>query len=132
MKNRFLCYLILVCCVVPFFQSCQIGKGQSNDADQLDSSYARAKAYYDSIDFHREAILASPETKRIQAGLNHFYDHVLGPRFNGSMLVARKGIIIFEKHRGYADFSQKIPITKNTTFQLASTSKPFTAMGILY
>ena len=132
MKSRFVYLWVVLLGALPFIQSCQVGKGQANDDSQLDSSYARAKAYYDSIDFHREAILSSSRTRKIQKGLAHFYDHVLGPRFNGSMLVAHKGVIIFEKHKGYADFGQNTPITKNTTFQLASTSKPFTAMGILY
>src|SRR5690625_359097 len=118
--------------IIPFIQACQTGKGQSNIDGLADSSYLRAKAYYDSIDFHKKAVLSSPEIKRIQKGLEHFYTHVLGSRFNGSMLVAHKGITIFEKHQGYADCQQKTPITNNTTFQLASTSKPFTAMGILY
>ncbi len=132
MKKQFIYLLMGIFFLFPFIQSCQVGKGQPNEDTQYDSSYARAKAYYDSIDFHRQAILSSPETKRIQKGLDHFYKHVLTSRFNGAMLVAHKGVVIFEKHQGYADFDQKIPITKNTTFQLASTSKPFTAMGILY
>src|SRR5699024_1624548 len=112
--------------------SCQIGWGQSNDVKYRDSTYYKAKAYYDSIAFHKASVLSSPKTKRIQKGLNHFYTHILGSRFNGAMLLARKGVIIFERYKGYANFDKKIPITKNTTFQLASTSKPFTSMGILY
>lgn len=134
MKNRII-YLLTgaIFLLIPFLQSCQTGKGQSNEDGQYGNyAYARAKAFYDSIDFHREAILSSPETKMIQQGLNHFYRNTLGSNFNGSMLVAHKGVVIFEKHQGYADFEKKIPITKNTGFQLASTSKPFTAMGILY
>lgn len=132
MKKQFIYLLAGILLIIPFLQSCQEGKGQSNDYSQLDSAYAQAKAYYDSIDFHRQAILSSPETKRIQKGLERFYSRTLTSRFNGSMLVAHKGVVIFEKHNGYADFNKKVPITKNTGFQLASTSKPFTAMGILY
>ncbi|HLR38018.1 MAG TPA: serine hydrolase domain-containing protein [Chitinophagaceae bacterium] len=117
--------------LLPFIQACQTGKGQSSQSF-LDSSYYSAKAYYDSISFHKQSVLSSPETKKVQKGLDHFYNHVLGSRFNGAMLVAKKGVVIFEKYQGYANFEKKIPITKKTGFQLASTSKPFTSMGILY
>jgi len=109
-------------------ESCQNTVGRNNTT----SDYDHAKAYYDSLEFHREAILSSSETKKIVSGLETFYKHDLGSRFNGAMLVARKGVVIFEKYQGYANFSTKTPIDRNTTFQLASTSKPFTAMAVLY
>ncbi len=132
-KNNYdsLFLIIGILFLFPFLQSCQT-RGESSEEDYIDSSYFEAKAYYDSVAFHKKSVLSSPETKKIQKGLNYFYNHTLGSRFNGSMLVARKGVIIFEKHQGYANFATKTPITKNTTFQLASTSKPFTSMGILY
>src|SRR5699024_7004639 len=83
--------------LLPFIQACHTGKGQSSQSF-LDSSYYSAKAYHDSISFHKQSVLSSPETKKVQKGLDHFYNHVLGSRFNGAMLVAKKGVIIFEKY----------------------------------
>jgi len=52
-------------------------------------------------------------------------------RFNGTALVAIKGNVIYKGARGYADFSQKIPIDINSSFQLASASKPFTGLSVM-
>ncbi|MFA5298436.1 MAG: serine hydrolase domain-containing protein [Lutibacter sp.] len=51
--------------------------------------------------------------------------------FNGSILVAKNGKILFEEHIGYKDFRQKTPIESTSTYQLASVSKQFTAAAIL-
>jgi len=51
--------------------------------------------------------------------------------FNGSVLVAKNGKIIYQKHVGYADMEHKISIAPNTKFELASISKIFTAILIL-
>ncbi|GGI57816.1 serine hydrolase domain-containing protein [Winogradskyella haliclonae] len=51
--------------------------------------------------------------------------------FNGNVLVANKGEVIFKKSYGYADESTKRKINNETIFELASVSKQFTAMGIV-
>jgi CubicO group peptidase (beta-lactamase class C family) len=51
--------------------------------------------------------------------------------FNGSVLVAKNGKIIYQKNVGFADMEHKVPITSNTRFELASISKTFTAILIL-
>ena len=59
-------------------------------------------------------------------------DSVLPPRvFNGAILVAKNGEILYEKYMGYADFLKKDSLTDTTAFHLASASKPFTAVAIL-
>ncbi|MCD6179534.1 MAG: beta-lactamase family protein [Bacteroidales bacterium] len=52
-------------------------------------------------------------------------------RFNGTALIAVKGKIIFEEARGIANFSNRTPIKIESSFQLASASKPFTALSIM-
>ena len=52
-------------------------------------------------------------------------------RFNGNVLVAEKGNIIFQKSYGYADFDSGRMLNDSSVFELASVSKQFTAMGIL-
>ncbi len=52
--------------------------------------------------------------------------------FNGAMLVAYKGNIIYENYCGVEDITTQKPLSKNSIFQIASTSKTFTATAILY
>jgi CubicO group peptidase (beta-lactamase class C family) len=51
--------------------------------------------------------------------------------FNGTVLIAQKGVIIYENAFGYSDLRGKTPLTLNSGFQLASISKTFTGVGIL-
>ncbi|NWF82028.1 MAG: beta-lactamase family protein [Chloroflexi bacterium] len=51
--------------------------------------------------------------------------------FNGVVLVARDGNIIFEQGYGMADREAQTPITDRTQFYLGSLNKPFTAAAIL-
>ena len=51
--------------------------------------------------------------------------------FNGSVLVAKNGKVIFNDHYGYADFRNKTRLNDHSIYQLASVSKQFTAVSIL-
>ena len=51
--------------------------------------------------------------------------------FNGVVLVAQKGIILYEKAFGLKEKKNKDSLTLNSVFQLASISKTFTGAGIL-
>jgi CubicO group peptidase (beta-lactamase class C family) len=51
--------------------------------------------------------------------------------FNGSVLIAQKGIILYKAAFGYADFVKKDSLCLNSAFQLASISKTFTGTAIL-
>ncbi|GGA85170.1 penicillin-binding protein [Puia dinghuensis] len=62
----------------------------------------------------------------------HFFDPMLAGRFNGSILVAKDGIILFEKYKGFRNpVRHQDSITAHTAFHLASVSKTFTAMATL-
>ncbi|MDD3877706.1 MAG: serine hydrolase [Bacteroidales bacterium] len=50
--------------------------------------------------------------------------------FNGNILLAIGGNVVFEESIGYADFPNRVKLDINSVFQLASVSKQFTAMGI--
>ena len=52
-------------------------------------------------------------------------------KFNGNVLIAEKGKIIYERSFGFADFKTGKKISQHTVFELASVSKQFTAMGIV-
>lgn len=52
-------------------------------------------------------------------------------QFNGNILVAEKGKIIYQQALGYADYNTKRMLDDNSVFELASVSKQFTAIGIM-
>lgn len=51
--------------------------------------------------------------------------------FNGGILVAQKGKIVYQRSEGYANFEEGILNTDTTRYNLASISKPITAIAIL-
>jgi len=51
--------------------------------------------------------------------------------FNGNVLIAEKGKIVYHKSFGFAELKDTIPLGKNTAFSLASITKPFVATGIM-
>ena len=51
--------------------------------------------------------------------------------FNGSVLVAKEGRVIYKRSYGYADRARKELNSDTAHFNLASLSKPFTALAIL-
>lgn len=51
--------------------------------------------------------------------------------FNGNILVAEKGKIIYQKSFGLADFKNKKPLTAESIFNIASVSKQFTAAAVM-
>src|SRR6185369_10858379 len=52
-------------------------------------------------------------------------------QFNGNILVAEKGMLIYQQALGYADYNTKRLLNDTSVFELASVSKQFTAMGIM-
>ncbi len=52
-------------------------------------------------------------------------------KFNGSILVAYDGEVIFNDYNGYADFINDDTLKAHSAYQLASVSKQFTAMAIM-
>jgi CubicO group peptidase (beta-lactamase class C family) len=52
-------------------------------------------------------------------------------RFNGNVLIAQNGKVIYEKCFGYEDYKAKKPLNACSAFQLASSSKPMTAAAIM-
>lgn len=69
--------------------------------------------------------------------LNRFYvglkidSFVKSKNINGNIIVAKDGKIIYKRSEGYANFEDYKPLNFQSTFQLASTSKPFTAVSIM-
>lgn len=61
-----------------------------------------------------------------------FYEKkLLRTGFNGGILVAKNGEVIFEAYHGYYNLRKKDSLTSHSAFHLASVSKTFTAMATL-
>lgn len=77
--------------------------------------------------------LSDAELANYKHKLNTFFDSMLLRRnFNGGVLVAKGGNILYEQYIGYKNPKIKTDtIDVHTPFHLASTSKPFTGMAVL-
>lgn len=77
--------------------------------------------------------ISPAELRSLSTKVTHYFDStLLSKGFNGQMLVAKNGTIIFEKTMGFADLRTKDPLAETTSMHIASTGKTFTAMAILY
>lgn len=109
--------LVIVC-------SCQSGKGKTPQPPVKDTVQktviadpflpeAEKKKYHDEIDAFIKKY--------------HFLEHL-----NGSILIAKNGVPVYEAYHGKQGFPhKKDSINADTPFQIASTSKPFTAAAVL-
>ncbi len=78
------------------------------------------------------AVISSEERQRIKLQSEIFYDSMLdNSGFNGGMIVAKAGNIIFEKYKGFVNIDGKDSINASTSLHIASVSKTFTAMAVL-
>ncbi|MCU7549179.1 beta-lactamase family protein [Chitinophagaceae bacterium LB-8] len=86
----------------------------------------------DSMHVAAMASLSNLEKQKYQHAIENFLNHsLLRSDFNGSILVAKNGTIVYEKYVGYKDIKTKEGLTAETPLQIASTSKTFTAIAIL-
>jgi CubicO group peptidase (beta-lactamase class C family) len=76
--------------------------------------------------------LDKQEFRQYHRILSSYFDSLLLKRgFNGGILVAKDGAIVYEKYAGYADLRKKDSLTSSTPMHIASTGKTFTAMALL-
>ena len=90
----------------------------------------------DSTVIKKPAIILERFSKNETKKVNHKLDSLLKRinkrhDFHGSILVAKKGKLIYQNQIGYADFRKKTKLTNESIFQLASVSKQFTAASIM-
>ncbi len=55
----------------------------------------------------------------------------LEERFNGTILIAEKGAVIYEKSFGFSDYRNRVPLNSHSMFNVASVSKTFTGVALL-
>lgn len=73
------------------------------------------------------------EVRHYRNEISGFIDSTFGRRhFNGSVLIAKNGEVLYEKYSGFRDPRvQRDSISPSTPFHLASVSKTFTAMAAM-
>ncbi len=72
------------------------------------------------------------ETKKVTHKLDSLLKRINKRHdFHGSILVAKKGKLVYQNQIGYADFRKKSDLSEASIYQLASVSKQFTAASIM-
>lgn len=116
-----------------FFYACGIILAISGCSQKQKDKLAEQKAEI-SLRYEIPAPKEISETERqkLYNQCQHFFDTVLVPSaFNGGIIVARGGNIVFEKYRGSVNINIGDLITAFTPMHIASISKTFTAMAVL-
>ncbi|MET0395134.1 MAG: serine hydrolase domain-containing protein [Chitinophagaceae bacterium] len=76
--------------------------------------------------------LSQQDFRRYLRELTAYFDkHLPAGSFNGGILVAKEGHVLFEKYTGFANLRTKDTLTDSTSFHIASVSKTFTAIAVL-
>jgi CubicO group peptidase (beta-lactamase class C family) len=96
------------------------GRGDKNQSDSLLISLPPVPA------------LSAADMARYKGACELWYDTMLKNRgFNGGILVAKNGNIVFENYMGTGHLKSTDTVTGKTPFHIASVSKTFTAMAVL-
>ncbi len=113
---------LLALCLLTIVQSC---KSKSSPTKPEDDSLQ----YYPPTPLQ----LSKEDFRHYYRAVSAYFDTMLLDKgFNGGILVAKNGEIIYEKYVGNRDIRKKDdPITDTTAMHIASTSKTFTAVAIL-
>jgi CubicO group peptidase (beta-lactamase class C family) len=116
LKNIFVSALLVI-----LLWSCDAGEGKST----------RSK---DTV-----AKAAIPEPTLSEEEKKFYHDKIVAyfsktsflKRFNGSILIAKNGVPVFEMYKGFSNFITKDSVDAESPLQIASTCKPFTAAAVL-
>jgi CubicO group peptidase (beta-lactamase class C family) len=73
----------------------------------------------------------TPRRAATADSLRHYFEQLKKSGFNGTVLFAENGEIVFSKAYGYGNLKTKDTLTMESAFQLASISKPITALAVL-
>lgn len=113
--------ILFVTCFLYSLRSCDYA-GRSNSVPVNDSTANEVT----------HTVIPSSQLRRYISEVDRFYDKAFDrPSFNGAFLVAKNGQIIYERYKGFSDFSTKDSLTYRDAFHIASISKTFTGMAVL-
>lgn len=75
-----------------------------------------------------QSLFPAHKRAQIDSMINTWHHHGI---FNGGIAIIQKGNVVYQRSAGYANFETGVLNTDTTRFNLASVSKPFTAIAVL-
>ncbi len=117
MKNLFAPTLLIL-----FFVACNVTSADKQQPEE------------DSLQYYppTPGKINQQEFRQYFRELGAFFDSsLLRSGFNGGILIAKNGSVIYEKYAGFADLRKKDSLTDSTSLHIASTGKTFTGIAIL-
>jgi CubicO group peptidase (beta-lactamase class C family) len=120
--------------IVAGLSACHSGSSAPNEQPQLTAAPGTLSAIPASalISLPVPTPISPVLKQRLHDGCQGWYNmRLANSGFNGGMVVAKNGNIVFEQYKGMAQIGGKDPVTENTSFHIASVSKTFTAMAVL-
>ena len=115
-------YFYAVISIILLLSACNSGP-KASDKIAIDSSRVQLPA---------PGILDKAEIERLRVACEAWYDSVLKRGgFNGGIVVAKKGTIVFEAYNSSSNATGDNLVTDSSSFHIASVSKTFTAMAVL-
>lgn len=114
--------LTLILCALCFLIGCQSSTG-NNNATRVNAAVVYSPKFPQ---------LSDADVKQLKDTIDQFFatNHFLN-NFNGGIVVAKNGTIVFEQYQGYSNPATRDSIDAETPLQIASTSKTFTGIGVL-
>ena len=110
--------------IISFITIYSCGQNSGNKTAATSVNTASTDSFFNPI--------PEAEIKKYGQEILDYYDTNLANKgFNGSIIVAKNGQVLFEDYRGTYNFATGEPITEHTPFHLASISKTFTGMTVL-
>lgn len=123
--SLFVSSILVIVLSVYLFNSCTHSSATTKYGEPNNTSISENK---DSINKIRKEINAIEKAKQLDAV---FTEEAKLKGFNGVVLIAQRGQVIYEKAFGYSNIRKKDSLKLNSVFQLSSTSKTLTAAAIM-
>jgi CubicO group peptidase (beta-lactamase class C family) len=111
-------YLFPVFCFSIFIAACSSAESKKIEAVKKQQITDSIRLLYDAANANKE----------IDAFMQNLHKR---SGFNGNVLIAKKGEIIYKNSFGWADYLRRDSLKLTSNFELASVSKPLTATGIM-
>ncbi len=115
-------YIILISISVLLFYSCTDLNSSGNDVSNAADSLSNEQKEFIF------GLIAKKRIDRIDSLIERY--HRIGG-FHGNVLVSIQNQVVIKKSFGFSDFDTRDSLNDTSAFQLASASKPFTAMSIM-
>lgn len=125
---KYTVFPIIILFVVLFFST----KTEASKTEELVNDFSIKKTTPETDTPIKIERFSVEKTQKVTSKLDSLLQRINKRHdFNGSVLVAKDGKILYQNEVGYADFKKKEPLNNASAFQLASVSKQFTAAAIM-